>query len=1313
MANRGEGEDTESDEEEKKTDHDDFDDDERKKREKGRRRVTSFWKKDTVATVTGPSNPSRGFSPPNSPKGGPQPSPNRSFKRAASTLLLKNTPKKHRERRDFGDPLPVTPPLGFFSSLSLPPFLLFCFFLSYPFLFDSKPHLWGMGRTTTPHVKEVVPLELVAIKGNTQQRELQLQLLCSSLLNNEKTCRVLRLRGSMLDRKELEKLRWAIANNECMAQLDLSFSALRYFDTDFSLIAHALGKHPSLALLDLTCSGAGAKGTKACEEVVRSNLNIVEVLGLGVDPSDALLPSLGEDERETRLSLGPQGFAALAQSPNQAMTPRKQSPKGHSLRHSNTFIRPKDATVKKSALSSFINENLSLRDFRAFSGDPSILPYPCLTVSLTNRDLPGFPTVLFHRNLLYLRSLNLSKNGLESLPPVIGAMECLETLLLHRNKLKKLPATIGDLKQLKTLDISSNQLTSLPPTFRLLCESIEVLDLSANFFSELPYYLRRFPRLEKFYVKNNPLRLKGTERDGNSAEALRQIDGGEFCYPKRSKIVLFGSGVDLEVIRSLFKDSSTAPVPLFKRKPSILGEPSFRKRPTLASSNLSAFSKDFPSEGPLSQRFVSPPPGIGSSPAPSFSSSTPASFVFSSNPPLSKDPLPPFLDFQSGESSKNFSAESSEKKEGENDTGENGEKRGEEEKEEKEEREYPSTILSSPASSYATPLSLSPAFPSHCSSSRGLPPSSLFSESLPQPLPTSPGLSSRSSPFPIVSSTKEDSSSSLSSVPSSPLPTPQQSPSISPSLSPSPSPSLSPKKKTFLSFDPSDIVLVPPPSSPSPDSIFAPPSPSNSSYSSSSPSNSSNSFSLNSPSSPNPSSNFLSPFSCSFSSPPPSHSLSLSPSLQTMPSSKQPEVLREIKSEKNPSFRPSLPPFPASLLQCPDTPPPVPLHESGSSRDSSGDLKEKGKEKDIDEEESKGKGEEREENHRGRSYTDSPLQKRSLHSDSSSLTSTPPPHHKLQDSSHQLQPNACLRNISPHSFRKTIKLQNGTLSPTHCASPFPLNGTPSNSSSPYSSFSSSSCSPLSSSAFIPSTLSRELQVSEPISGRHPPLGAKAGGKKDLNIFVDQFQVGRKRDRQTLTVTALGITGEGKEVVRCAPMIVSDYSMCVVFVRLSVNEEFSFPLETEKLIFMLGERFQVLVVLLGEDDHTLGLASVKAQESLDRDSKAVCAVLSMNLITSMLLLYFILFYFLFYFLFCFVLFCFVFGHKNLQILTITTKGKGMEDLQSAIVDGVTSVQKGEWPKKTPLSFLHLEEEIQFLRFASIIPFFPFFLLPFLP
>lgn len=60
-------------------------------------------------------------------------------------------------------------------------------------------------------------------------------------------------------------------------------------------------------------------------------------------------------------------------------------------------------------------------------------------------------------------TLDLSRLGLDSLPPEIGQLVGLESLSLRGNQLSSLPSEIGQLVNLEMLDVSQNQLSSLPP----------------------------------------------------------------------------------------------------------------------------------------------------------------------------------------------------------------------------------------------------------------------------------------------------------------------------------------------------------------------------------------------------------------------------------------------------------------------------------------------------------------------------------------------------------------------------------------------------------------------------------------------------------------------------------------------------------------------------------------------------------------------------------------------------------------------------------------------------------------------------------
>lgn len=98
--------------------------------------------------------------------------------------------------------------------------------------------------------------------------------------------------------------------------------------------------------------------------------------------------------------------------------------------------------------------------------------------------LRGLPADLA-KKFKHLKSLNLTRNYIPSLPPQIVHFRALETLVLDDNEVAALPTQLLDLSTLKTLSVARNKLTSLPePISRLAL--LERLDISGNHLSALP-----------------------------------------------------------------------------------------------------------------------------------------------------------------------------------------------------------------------------------------------------------------------------------------------------------------------------------------------------------------------------------------------------------------------------------------------------------------------------------------------------------------------------------------------------------------------------------------------------------------------------------------------------------------------------------------------------------------------------------------------------------------------------------------------------------------------------------------------------------
>ena len=86
--------------------------------------------------------------------------------------------------------------------------------------------------------------------------------------------------------------------------------------------------------------------------------------------------------------------------------------------------------------------------------------------------------------------------------------------------------------------------------------------------------------------------------------------------------------------------------------------------------------------------------------------------------------------------------------------------------------------------------------------------------------------------------------------------------------------------------------------------------------------------------------------------------------------------------------------------------------------------------------------------------------------------------------------------------------------------------------------------------------------------------AKKRGGKDKEKDKEK----ERERRERVLVEAFCLTGRGGEVVRCAPMVVSEYSTCIVCVRLG-GDDFSLKLETEKLVFYFFILFSPFFSLL--------------------------------------------------------------------------------------------------------------------------------------
>ncbi|XP_058594024.1 leucine-rich repeat-containing protein 57 isoform X1 [Neofelis nebulosa] len=106
------------------------------------------------------------------------------------------------------------------------------------------------------------------------------------------------------------------------------------------------------------------------------------------------------------------------------------------------------------------------------------------TIDLSNNKIESLPPMIIGKFTL-LKSLSLNNNKLTVLPDELCNLKKLEMLSLNNNHLRELPSTFGQLSALKTLSLSGNQLRALPPQLCSL-RHLDVVDLSKNQIRSIP-----------------------------------------------------------------------------------------------------------------------------------------------------------------------------------------------------------------------------------------------------------------------------------------------------------------------------------------------------------------------------------------------------------------------------------------------------------------------------------------------------------------------------------------------------------------------------------------------------------------------------------------------------------------------------------------------------------------------------------------------------------------------------------------------------------------------------------------------------------
>jgi hypothetical protein len=130
------------------------------------------------------------------------------------------------------------------------------------------------------------------------------------------------------------------------------------------------------------------------------------------------------------------------------------------------------------------------------------------TLDISRNQLTSLPPEI--TELKNLTTFSISENQLTSLPQEIAELKNLTTLSISGNQLTSLPPEIVELKNLTKLYISSNQLTSLPPEIAELKDLTE-LNISGNQLTSLPPEIVELKSLTELYISSNQLTLLPSE----------------------------------------------------------------------------------------------------------------------------------------------------------------------------------------------------------------------------------------------------------------------------------------------------------------------------------------------------------------------------------------------------------------------------------------------------------------------------------------------------------------------------------------------------------------------------------------------------------------------------------------------------------------------------------------------------------------------------------------------------------------------------------------------------------------------------------
>ena len=140
----------------------------------------------------------------------------------------------------------------------------------------------------------------------------------------------------------------------------------------------------------------------------------------------------------------------------------------------------------------------------------------CAIIILKSQEIPTFSQDLWKCHSLHRLQIICKGEKLKELPPQVGQLKDLSTLILSGNALSSLPESIGNLQNLRVLEVDNNELTELPTTLAQ-CSKLQVLNAANNKLSSLKV-IADLEALETLNADHNQLEvLCETPCDGSNA----------------------------------------------------------------------------------------------------------------------------------------------------------------------------------------------------------------------------------------------------------------------------------------------------------------------------------------------------------------------------------------------------------------------------------------------------------------------------------------------------------------------------------------------------------------------------------------------------------------------------------------------------------------------------------------------------------------------------------------------------------------------------------------------------------------------------